>query len=330
MNVIQNYLVTIMHGNFSLYEVRLFSRIVLHANHVIKGKRVSPLLGRSLGADGITAHLAIPISDIITDNAHDYTAVIAAAKNLQDKVVEFYDRRERKWTFYRDHLINNVVYKQGSGIIRFDVSVWLLNYILDFINGNFSLYDFEKCLELTSAYAVRWYWLTCSMKNPVNYKLDMLRDMFGTGDKYKQNKDFIKRCVIVPMKMLEEHKMNGFTFEKKGRGHNSFLHITPVKRQEPSRQQLVAMASISAWCAPEVKNYLLTAGGFDNDALHKNKVTLFEFCQIPSYADIVVRIVRNARKGRAGIGYIINAMKSEVAKYKRRKGIIKTLPFEKS
>lgn len=318
MNVVQNYLVSIMRGNFSLYETRLFTKIVLQANTVIKGRRATTLMGKAISADGINANMAIPISDIISDGSHDYESVIDAAGKLQDKTIEYYDRKTKKWTYYRDHLINNVRYTEGSGVIRFTVSMWLLEYILDFIGGNFSMYDFQNALKLPSAYAVRLYWLTCSMTAPVNYPLQMLRDMLGVGDKYRQNRDFIKRCISTPCKLLEKYSLNGFTFRKgTGRGKKACLVFSPVKRQSQSTSQLVAQASISAWVKPHVRNYLLTAAYFDNKELNSNKDTLFQFCKLPDCEDRIVRIVHRSREKSAGKGYIINAMKSSVRDYEK-------------
>lgn len=311
MNVVQNYLVSIMKGNFSLYETRLFTKIVLQANTVIKGRRASSLMGKAVCVDGINCNMSIPVSDIISDNSHDYKTVIHAAFDLQDKVIQYYDRRQKRWTLYRDHLINNVVYKEGSGVIRFTVSLWLLEYILDFINGNFSMYDFESALKLPSAYAVRLYWLTCSMSAPVCYPIQMLREMLGVGDKYKQNRDFIRRCIETPRKILEDYNLNGFSWQKgPGRGAKATLKFSPIKRQTEKTSQLVAQASVSAWCKPSIRQYLLTAAYFDNKELNANKDTLFLFSKLPDADEQIIKIVHRARQKRASKGYIINAMKS--------------------
>lgn len=310
MNVVQNYLVTIMKGNFSLYETRLFSKIVLHANTVIKGRRASTLMGKAVCLDGLNCNMAIPITDIITDGSHDYKSVVRAAFGLQDKIIQYYDRRAQRWTLYRDHLINNVRYTEGSGVIQITVSLWLLQYILDFISNNFSMYDFESALKLPSAYAVRLYWLTCSMSAPVCYKITMLREILGVGDKYKQNRDFIKRCIETPARILEQYNVNGYSFKKgPGRGEKATLVLTPVKRQIQQPAELVAQAGLSAWCKPSIRNYLLTAAYFSNKELSANKETLFLFSKLQNAEDTIIKIVHRARKKRMGKGYIINAIK---------------------
>lgn len=318
MNVVQNYLVTMMHSDFSLYETRIFSRIVLLANNALQGHKASAYLGKAISIDGINCNMRIKIADIITPGSHDYEYVYQAAKNLSNKVIEFYDRTKKKYVAHYDHLITNVSYVEGSGEICFTVSVWLLEYILDFVNGHFSIYDFQLSLSLPSAYAVRLYWLTCSMTSPVDYSIKMLRDMLGVGDKYAQNRDFIKRCIERPRQILEEHKMNGFTFRRVGgRALKAIYRFYPVKRQEPNQSQLVAQASLSAWCTPAVRNYLKTSAGFSNEELAANKNALFMFCHIPDCNDRIVNIVHRQRAKGAGKGYIINAIKNTVQNAKR-------------
>lgn len=325
MNVIQSYLTTIIKGNFSLYETRLFSRIVLQANQALHTTKFSKVLGKAYTADGVNLNMSVPITDLITTGSHDYQQVIDAAKSLQDKVIEYYDRREKRWTYYRDHVINTVRYKEGSGIINFTISVWLVNYILDFIGSNFSMYDFQQALRLPSAYAVRLYWLTCSMNNPVTYPVQMLREMLGVGDKYQQNRDFLRRCIDTPCDILRQHNVNGFRWEKaKGKGKSLCITLYPVKRQEESREQLTAMATLSAWVNPAVKNYLLSAAYFDNRELSANKSTLMEFSGLPDCAQRIVRIVGRAKTKGAGKGYIINAMKRATADFHKEHPDAKT------
>ena len=62
--------------------------------------------------------------------------------------------------------------------------------------------------------------------------------------------------------------------------------------------------------------------GFINDAIQfKLKDDLFEFSNIPKWRDIIVHIANNAAKQRAGKGYIINGIRSEIRKYHGNKVI---------
>lgn len=335
-NIVQNYLVTIMHGDFSLYEVRLFTRIVMQANEVLKGKPALQVVGgANIKINPGICRMHINVRDMLSEGSHDYQAVKDAATSLMDKKIEFYNRDTRKWEVRTDkmvhqrdaqgkwiwraaHLIDNVEYR-SDGVLSFNVSYWLMNYILDFIGSNFSMYDFECALSLTSAYAIRMYWLTCSLSQDVKYPITMLRDMFGTGTKYPANKDFVKRCIEGPRKMLEEKHLNGYSFSVIGRAKRAIVVLHPIKRQERSREQLTAQLPIGSWINPAIKNYLTQCCGMSLESLEKNKWTIYEFAKIPDCELELVKIAESARKIRAGVGYYINAFKAQIKEHKKDK-----------
>lgn len=336
MNVIQSYLTTIMKGDFSLYETRIFVKIVEHANQLLNGQRISSLLGKAVSIDGITANIEIPIKEILTDGTNDYSKVYKAACSLSNKTIEYYDRKKGKWSKnaipdgkggvrYYTHLIDNIRYPEGDGMIKFTCATWLLQYILDFVNGNFTMYDLATALSLPTAYSVRMYWLTCSMSKPIPYPIQMLREMLGVGDKYPQPKDFIRRVIAPPAKVLEERKLNGYTFKAIHKyEHSKTSKITailliPVKRQEPTTKQLTARLPSNSWVPSELRQYLTTQAQFSKEDFAKLKSDLFEFSHIPNWRDIIVKIKHHADKKRAGKGYIINAMRGEINKYNANK-----------
>lgn len=329
MNVIQSYLTTIMKGDFSLYETRIFVKIVEHANKLLSGQRISSLLGKAVSVDGITANISIPIREILTEGTNDYTKVYKAACSLSNKTIEYYDRKRGMWTKntttdakgvtrYYTHLIDNIRYPGGDGMLKCTCATWLLQYILDFVNGNFSMYDLATALTLPSAYSVRMYWLTCSMSKPIPFPVQMLREMLGVGDKYPQPKDFIRRVVAPPSKILEERKLNGYTFKAIHKNKDSktskitAILIIPIKRQEPTPRQLTAQAGTSAWVPRDLMQYLTTQADFNNTDFAKLKSEMFEFSHLSNWRDSIVKIVNNSRKKRAGKGYIINAIRGEI------------------
>lgn len=312
MNVIQSYLTTIMKGNFSLYEIRIFVKIVEQANSILRGAKISRLLGKSVCVDGVNCNLSIPVRSVMTEGSHDYTNVKEALNRLLRKEVEVYDTNKRVWC--KATLINNIRVAEGDGLIKFTVPKWLMEYILNFVYGNFSEYNLQAALTLPSAYAVRLYWLTCSMTSPVNYSVTMLREMLGVGDKYKETKDFIKRCIEPPRKMLEERNLNGFTFTKGfTKGKVTYLHFKPVKREKKDEAQIAAQSSLSVWCNPALRQYLITQCNFSMRELSAHKELLGDFSKLPAMEDKIVEIVNRARRKRAGKGYIISAMKKSLA-----------------
>lgn len=315
MNVIQSYLTTIMRGEFSLYEIRIFIKIVELANHALKGHKVSPLLGTAVTVDGISCNCTIPIKSIMTPHSNDYTKVKAAVKRLTEKKFEMYDPEKKIWHYTR--LLNDVAIAEGDGKLKFVAPVWLLEYILNFVDGNFSIYDLGTALSLPTAYSVRMYWLTNSMSEPVTYSIPMLRQMLGAEDKYTKTKDFIKRCIEPARKVLEDRKLNGFKFSNvMTKNRITAIRFQPVKRQEKKPAQLVAMANLSAWCAPALRNYLTTQCDFTIKELSAHKSLLMNFTAIKDWQKEIVEIVERQRRKRAGKGYIINSMKGVVEESK--------------
>ena len=338
MNVIQSYLTTVMKGDFSLYETRIFVKIVEHANQLLNGQRITNILGTAVSVDGITANIEIPIKEILTDGTNDYGKVYKAACSLSNKTVEYYDRKKGKWAKntapdgkggvrYYTHLIDNIRYPEGNGLIKFTCATWLLQYILDFVNGNFTMYDLATALSLPSAYCVRMYWLTCSMTKPIPYPIQMLREMLGVGDKYPRPKDFIRRVIAPPAKIFEQRGLNGYVYKAIHKHEDSrtskitAILLIPVKRQETSTKQLAAKLPANSWIPAELRQYLSTKEQFTSEDFAKLKTDLFEFAKIPKWRDIIVHIANNAAKQRAGKGYIINGIRSEIRKYNANKPI---------
>lgn len=309
MNIKQSYLTTIMKGSFSLYEIRVFVKIVEHANKLINKKRISSLLGQSICVDGITCNLAIPISEI-AQGSHHTSEIKEACKNMLDKKICFYNRDTKTW--HLATIIQDVRIKDGDSLVRFTIPKWLLEYILDFVAAGFSMYDLQSALSLPSAYAVRFYWLTCSMSTPCNYSVRLLRQMLGVpDDKYDRVKDFIKRCVERPRQLLEKENLNGFSYSLIRHGRTvTAIHIVPVKRQDPSKSQLTARAGLSAWCSTPLRQYLQMQCEFTPHELAANKSTLLEFQKIDNWQDLIVKINERARRKRAGKAYIMGSIKA--------------------
>lgn len=311
MNIIQSYLTTVMRGEFSLYEIRIFIKIVELANHAIKGKKISQMLGTAVTVDGISCNCCIPMKSIMTVGSNDYTKIKLAVRRLSEKKFELFDPDSRKWHFTR--LLNDVSIAEGDGKLRFVVPVWLMEYILNFVEGNFSEYDLATALALPTAYSVRMYWLTNSMCDPTTYSIPMLRQMLGATDKYKQTKDFIKRCIDPAEKILANRKLNGFKYKPiYTKNRVTSLQLIPVKRQEKQPAQIVAMAALSAWCVPQLRQYLTTQCDFTVKELSAHKSMLMNFSRVPDWQNKIVAIVERTRKKRKGKGYIIASMRSTI------------------
>lgn len=310
-NVIQSYFTTIMKGNFSLIEVRIFIKIVEQANLLLQGANGSKLIGRSFCADGLNCNLIVPIETILGDNCHDYSRAKKAFKNLADKKVEFYDGAKKSW-FYTP-FVSNIRVAENDGMAHFTVARWLMEYIVNFMYCNYSRYNLAAALSLPSAYAVRLYWLTCSQSTALDWNIQTLRDILGVGDKYPKTKDFIRRCIAPAEEVLEKRGLNGFKAIKVFKGNKiTSLRFEPVKRENNHEQDKFSAVTDANGVNQMLVVYLVGACGFTANGIKNNAELLKGFAALPDWQGTLNKIVRHARKKRAGAGYYINAMRAEM------------------
>lgn len=307
MDVVQSYLTTIIKGRFDLYEIRIFLKIVELANHLVKGKRLSKLLGSAFCADNRNCNLTIPIREVLTPNSHHYEEIKEALESMKHKDVKFYDPVKK--VYYSATLLNNIEWVEGNGMITFTVPEWVIEYILNFITRNYTKYDLEQALSLPSPHAVRLFWLSKSLTGPVKFPINFLKEMLGVESKYKLTNDFIKRCIDPPMKLLAEKNLDGFRYKKVVRKNKCVaLLLSPVIRQEKTVHQETAKATLSAWCSPVLRQILVRKCGMKSSELEAHKALLFEFGHLEQWPVIMDRIVRYQSRSRKGKGYVFQSM----------------------
>lgn len=310
MQVSQSYLSCIMQGRLSVYALRLFLQIVRQANEVLEGTLSKQFIGQQADYKTVSCRFAVPILDVLSEGSQHYEEVKAAALELEKKVVTYYDSSRKTWL--SSPMIYAVAIRDGAGVVEFQAAEWVLKLILNFTQG-FSHYQFTNAMQLTSSYSVRLYILTASMSRPITYKIDFLRKMLGVDDKYAQNRDFLKRCILPAAADLESRKLNGFeVVVQKDRGKLDSVLLKPVKREPISVEALTAKAGLSAWCDDSLKMYLIQQCDFSSRELSANKATLMNFCKLPNWQTIIQSIVDRQRAKRAPKGYIIGACKSAV------------------
>lgn len=314
MNIIQSYYTSILRARLSLYEVRILIKIVERVQSCLHHEAARNYVGEKICSDKINYNFALTIRELLPEGSHHYEDVRQACDSLSDKDIFWTSSDGKQWR--KAPLIYNVRYDEGSGVVMFSASAWIIDTILDFTLG-FSKYDLASALSLSSANAVRMYMLTCSMSRPMSFKVEFLKAMLGVEDMYTQTRDFIKRCIEPARAELEKAGVNGFTFAPEYDGRRvAKIQIRPVIRAKKSKQELTAMAGLSTWCPPAMKNYLMLSVGFTSRELSANKSTLFEFSKLPYWQDALVRIVERQRRGRKTKGYVISAIKSEIAEKK--------------
>ena len=102
----------------------------------------------------------------------------------------------------------------------------------------FTTYDLRDIAELSSAYAVRMYEQLArfrqkdTMDGWFKIEISKLKVMFGAEGKYKRTNDFVKRCIVEPLKQISEKadlKID-YKLDKKG---NSYHMLTVNFRPKP-------------------------------------------------------------------------------------------------
>lgn len=307
MKITQGYLSTIISGNFSAVDARIFIKIVSYAQRFISHNIITK-------ADNPTFTTDIRVSMSIRDllkNSHGYDEIKKSAINLAKKQFEYADPVDNCWRY--SSFAYNIELKERSGIITFSLPSWLLNLILDYSKG-FSRYDLEKSLQLSSSYAIRLYMLTCSASRPFTFKIDFLRKWLGCQDKYPNTSDFVKRVITSSELELQKRGFNGFHAEvqKRGLSIDAILFI-PVKRGiQLTDKEAEAKLSASAIVPPLLTSTLVQMCKFSYREISANKGTLYQFSKLPGYDEKLLSIIERFRKKRASKGYIIRAMQSEI------------------
>lgn len=307
--VAQSYLSTIMKGRFSNIELKFFMQIVKEAQAVFDPDvRLNGYIGKALCPDGIHVRFSLPISEIMSDNSHNYGQVKQAMERLMQKRIEHYDYQERIIKF--TPLIADGKIELGTGVVSFECARWALDLILDFSKG-FSLYYFQSALSLRRSSSMRLYMLLCNQRGEITFSIKFLKEMFGNSECYAQTTDFIRRIIAPAREELEKRNLNGFDYKtnKKGRVLESITFF-PIKREQPTDASELQRGPMSLAVPRPLQQYLMTQCGFTTKELSSNRSTLYRFTQVPLWQKRLDKIIENYRKKRAGHGYIINAMKS--------------------
>lgn len=304
---------------------------IVQRTRVLTHGRYQDLLQRRLDTDGFNYNYAIPIAELAGGRSHNYKPIKDAARALKNWEIEYYDKASRKW--YLTSMIDNIILEERAGILRFSCSKWLIDYIVDFRNGGYRSYDFERAMALRNPFAARLYLLTASQTSPRRYALGALKDILGVGGRYARLHDFIRRCVEPARAELEAAGANGFSYEiirrykDKPRSEPIGLILTPVKREHGSQNISERIKEAKASMPELLYQYLMQQWKFSAIELANNKDTLASFVSIGGWQEKFVDISDRARRKHKGHGYLIGAMKATISeKRKEQGGLTASLP----
>ena len=315
MKITQSFVFSVARGATSLYEMRIIFRVVEYAQPVLKGLYLAQNLTQ-LSHNYDNVKISIPINTIIVNTSHNYEKVYEACRNLMTRLFEIYDASNQ--SYFATPIIYNFSMIKGEGILHFYVARRVFDAILDLRRGycQFEM-NIANCIQ--SSNAARMYIIMCSQPGPISFTIDYLKQMFGVQNKYKQTRDFIKRVIEPAKKELDNMCVCSFAFEPIKTGQKvTSIQFTPIHRREHTAEELAAMIPVSAMIDTELKIFLINAFGFTVKELGAHKVMLEQFSKIPYKYDILYSLRDRVRRKKRSKGYVIEAMRGELATFKER------------
>ena len=306
----QSYLSTVVKGDMNLYEVRIFMLIVEQAQAVIEGEKLKDIVGKAFCSDRLNINFSVQMKRLVA-NRHHYEVVLDACERLSKRFVKIRD--EQGGRRLMSPFLYNIILEEGSGILRFSVAHWLVDYILDFTHG-ICRYDLEVALSFRSAFVARLYMLCAGQTRKFAVSIEFLKQFLGVEDKYKQTAMFLRRCIDPAVSEIEKKNVSGFRYETVAgqRGKIEKLVIIPVKRGQEAERRRLGQGSLSVFAPSLLIQYLTMSCGFSNRELNANKEVLGELAKKENWQEIITRIVKFARAKDNPKRYIIGSLKKEL------------------
>lgn len=308
----QSYLSTVVKGDMNLYEVRIFMLIVEQAQAVIEGEKLKDIIGKAFCSDRLNINFSVQMKRLVA-NRHHYDVVLDACEKLSKRFIKIRDEQGKRRLM--SPFLYNIILEEGTGILRFSVAHWLVDYILDFTRG-VCRYDLGVALSFRSPFVARLYMLCAGQIRKFAVSIDFLKQFLGVEDKYKQTAMFLKRCIDPAVKEIEKKNVSGFTYETVTgqRGKVEKLILIPVKRGQEAERRRLGQGSLSVFAPSVMTQYLAMTCGFSNRELSANKNVLGELAKKENWQEILSRVVKFARQKENPKRYIIGALKKELLK----------------
>jgi plasmid replication initiation protein len=211
-------------------------------------------------------------------------------------------------------LVRKFEINKRSGFVRFSLDLPIYSALIDFSKG-YKKYELQTAMQFESVSAMRFYELMSGLKEPIEFKIETLKEMFSISDKYKRVNDFIQFVLDVAKKELDEKSPYSFNYEpkKQGRAYHSiifFPKFNPNNRDEElERKSLQKQVSLS-WDLPKnVVDYLKHNFNFTTDGI-KNNIDLFKSANNKfDLIQFLAEIKGKTRNSDNPQGYVIGAIR---------------------
>lgn len=316
-DLIQSYILTTAKYDYSVYEKRILYRIIELMQEYTKGKTLNSRysITKTMFDD---IDVIMPASAFLKDEKdQNYTRTKDALLSLNRKVIQYEDRES--WGAF--NLIERpVVHKIGDNI-SFRISPTIAKAFLDFSKG-FSKYELETAMSFKSEYSMRFYELLSGQKKPITYSIENLKIMFKVEDKYKLTANFINKVIEPAKKELDEKSPYSFEYKsvKLGRKITSIKFYPvyqPKNRDAKIEAKRLQKSTSLKWDLDRLTiNYLIENYVFTEEEIQNNR-ELFVKAQNSADFDLLYFLseqIRNAETKKNPKGWIINAIKKQLAK----------------
>lgn len=316
-DLIQSYILTTAKYDYSVYEKRILYRIIELMQEYTKGKTLNSRysITKTMFDD---IDVIMPASAFLKDEKdQNYTRTKDALLSLNRKVIQYEDRES--WGAF--NLIERpVVHKIGDNI-SFRISPTIAKAFLDFSKG-FSKYELETAMSFKSEYSMRFYELLSGQKKPITYSVENLKIMFKVEDKYKLTANFINKVIEPAKKELDEKSPYSFEYKpvKLGRKITSIKFYPvyqPKNRDAKIEAKRLQKSTSLKWDLDRLTiNYLIENYVFTEEEIQNNR-ELFVKAQNSADFDLLYFLseqIRNAETKKNPKGWIINAIKKQLAK----------------
>lgn len=311
--VVQSYIFTTAIYDFNVYEKRVLYNLVKLAQSQIEGVKLSESLYRIDHAYKEYVLIELPMSDFLTDGEDkNHSRIKAALKSLHQKTFTYCD--DGVWECFS--IIANPRIRLRSSRVSFIVDARVWDVLLDFTRG-FSRYDLEVAFTLESSYSMRIYEMLAGQTDPIAYSIDSLRKEFGLEEKYRLNKDFIRRVIESAKNELDTKSPVTFTFRplKDGKKITRILFF-PVRHPEKVPKDAFFKESIRRYGSgahlSSEENRMLLEIGFTRTGIRNN---LELFLQCKERLDFIYELALisgKARDKRNPCGWCIKTLKGKL------------------
>lgn len=312
--VVQSYIVTTAMYDFNVYEKRVLYRLVSLAQSQIQGVRLSENLYRIDHSFSDFVRIELPISDFLKGSEDKHHArVKEALRSLHRKTFTYRDAKV--WECFS--IIANPKIELHSSKVSFLVNARVWDVLLDFSRG-FTRYDLRTAFSLESPYSMRLYEMLCSQESPITLSIESMRKTFGLGDKYPQNKDFIRKVIDSAKRELDEKSPVSFTYTplKEGRKFTRIIFF-PVRQHLLETPDLLFRSAVRKYGSSPVltgaEHRTLRAIGFTESGINANLGLFMECRKKFDFAYELALILGRSRDKRNPCGWCIETLRGKLS-----------------